>query len=404
MAPAVTIDCAFDAGSLFDPADDCPASASWSAACSIAAPDARPADVDRRGARRSRRRPAGHDHPPRARGLLHLPGRGLSTTCWRSSLDVARDPAFPESEIEQARAPRPSPRCGRTTTTRRFGAVEPLVELLYGAGHPYGAPGQGHARVGRAHRARRPASRFTRARVRPSRLSLVIVGDVDAAHARDRAAARSSRTGQRRPPSTCPCRSAAAHAGRRSARIEMPGKSQADIAYGFTSDPPARSALLRLLDDEQRPGPVRPRRPARRQHPRAAGHGVLRLQRVRPEPRRRAARGPRRRRSRRTSSARSTAIDARGAGARPRRPDAGASWRRRAQYLIGSIPRMLETNDGIAAFLQTAEQFGLGLDYDRRLPGAAARRDARRGRTPRRASVLDPERGGGRRSPARPPS
>jgi predicted Zn-dependent peptidase len=30
---------------------------------------------------------------------------------------------------------------------------------------------------------------------------------------------------------------------------------------------------------------------------------------------------------------------------------------------------MLETNGSIATFLQTAEFFGLGLDYDRRLPG-----------------------------------
>jgi zinc protease len=37
------------------------------------------------------------------------------------------------------------------------------------------------------------------------------------------------------------------------------------------------------------------------------------------------------------------------------------------QFLIGSIPRTLETNAGIAAFLQSEEQFGLGLDYDRRL-------------------------------------
>ena len=29
---------------------------------------------------------------------------------------------------------------------------------------------------------------------------------------------------------------------------------------------------------------------------------------------------------------------------------------------------MLETNQSIATFLQTAEFFGLGLDYDRRLP------------------------------------
>ena len=38
------------------------------------------------------------------------------------------------------------------------------------------------------------------------------------------------------------------------------------------------------------------------------------------------------------------------------------------QYLIGSMPRALETNAAIAVFLQTAELFGLGLDYDLRLP------------------------------------
>jgi zinc protease len=37
-------------------------------------------------------------------------------------------------------------------------------------------------------------------------------------------------------------------------------------------------------------------------------------------------------------------------------------------YLIGSIPRLLETNESIAAFLQDCERFDLGLDYDRRLP------------------------------------
>ena len=38
------------------------------------------------------------------------------------------------------------------------------------------------------------------------------------------------------------------------------------------------------------------------------------------------------------------------------------------QYLTGSMPRALETNAAIAVFLQTAELFGLGLDYDLRLP------------------------------------
>jgi zinc protease len=38
------------------------------------------------------------------------------------------------------------------------------------------------------------------------------------------------------------------------------------------------------------------------------------------------------------------------------------------QYLVGSMPRALETNGGIATFLQTTEFFALGLDYDVRLP------------------------------------
>jgi zinc protease len=38
-------------------------------------------------------------------------------------------------------------------------------------------------------------------------------------------------------------------------------------------------------------------------------------------------------------------------------------------YMIGSIPRQLETNAAIAAFLLSIETFGLGLDYDQRLPG-----------------------------------
>lgn len=39
------------------------------------------------------------------------------------------------------------------------------------------------------------------------------------------------------------------------------------------------------------------------------------------------------------------------------------------QYLAGSLPRQLETNASIASFLLSAELFGLGLDYDLRLPG-----------------------------------
>jgi zinc protease len=38
-------------------------------------------------------------------------------------------------------------------------------------------------------------------------------------------------------------------------------------------------------------------------------------------------------------------------------------------YMIGSIPRQLETNAAIAAFLLTVDTFNLGMDYDQRLPG-----------------------------------
>ena len=65
------------------------------------------------------------------------------------------------------------------------------------------------------------------------------------------------------------------------------------------------------------------------------------------------------------------------------------------QYLIGSMPRMLETNIGIATFLQTAEFFNLGLDYDVRVPGLlkAVTRDeiheaARRTLNPSKATVV----------------
>jgi zinc protease len=38
------------------------------------------------------------------------------------------------------------------------------------------------------------------------------------------------------------------------------------------------------------------------------------------------------------------------------------------QYMVGALPRQLETHAGITGFLMNAELFALGLDYDRRLP------------------------------------
>jgi zinc protease len=65
------------------------------------------------------------------------------------------------------------------------------------------------------------------------------------------------------------------------------------------------------------------------------------------------------------------------------------------QYMIGSMPRALETNAGIAQFLTTCEWFELGVDYDTRLPerlGAVTldqiRDLARRYLNPDRATVV----------------
>jgi len=64
------------------------------------------------------------------------------------------------------------------------------------------------------------------------------------------------------------------------------------------------------------------------------------------------------------------------------------------RYLTGSMPRMLETNAGIATFLLTCEQFGLGMDHDVQLPGllnavtlAQANEVAQRFLVPERATI-----------------
>jgi zinc protease len=64
-------------------------------------------------------------------------------------------------------------------------------------------------------------------------------------------------------------------------------------------------------------------------------------------------------------------------------------------YMIGALPRQLETNAAIATFLLVAETFGLGLDYDQRLPaliGAITKEEAdaaaRRLLDPARATVV----------------
>ncbi len=324
-------------------------------------------------------------------------------------------PALPEAEI--------ATRKGEVITALRQDedspsarALEGVRGLLYGADHPYGRRAKGSVEIVEAI-TRSALETFHTAHVAPSALSVVVAGDVaetraveaagrafegwvvrPADHLRRRLrwsteasaeveAGRHVRADGRQVPSP------PAPAARREMVIAMPGKAQVDLAYGFTAvrraDPAYYAYWLmnnalgqyalggRLgatirerdgmaysvgssLDANLGEGPLLVR----------AGVSSANVERT------------------------LAAIDAEmrlllDRGLTPR------ELRESRQYLIGSMPRALETNSGIANFLQTAEFFGLGLDYDRRLPDllravtlddvhAAARRTI----NPDRASVV----------------
>ena len=300
--------------------------------------------------------------------------------------DVARNPVFPQEEIDKRRA--------ETITAIRqdqdntgIRAAEALQALLYGPAHPYGRPAKGSIesveRFRREDLAAHHAAHFA-----PSTLSVVIVGDVTAAAA----AADVHRAFEDWRVTPAPARDvppAPRHASRQQTTIEVPEKSQADIAYGFTSisrlDPAychhwVMNNILgqfglggRLAENiRERQGMAYY---AYSSFDPSLGPGPLVIRAgVDPGNVERAL----------------AAIDAE-VGALGRDGATERELSETRQFLIGSIPRLLETNPSIALFLQTAEFFGLGLDYDRRLPGllrAVTLDDVRAAA----ASVLHPER------------
>ena len=300
--------------------------------------------------------------------------------------DVARNPVFPQDEIEKRRA--------ETMTAIRqdldnpgIRASEALQALLYGPSHPYGRPAKGT--VERVERFRREhLAAYHAARFAPPALFVVIVGDVRAADAVAQVAtAFEGWDTVPEPEREVP------HVSRPAARqqviIDMPDKPQSDIAYGFTSisrlDPAychhwmmnnilgqfglggrlaenirERQGMayyaFSSFDPSLGPGPLVIR----------AGVDPANVERA--------------------IAAIDTEVGALGKD--------GVTERELLEtrlFLIGSIPRMLETNQSIATFLQTAEFFGLGLDYDRRLPAllqAVTLEDVHAAA----ASVLDPAR------------
>ena len=361
FSPAVTISMAFRAGSVNEP-DDLPGLA-WLASRVI----------DRGTATRSADAIAEalDDRGVALRTATNRHVISLSCTCLSEDFndvlavlaDVARNPVFPQEEIDKRRAE-------LVTAIRQdqdnpgIRAAEALQSLLYGPSHPYGRPAKGT--VESVERIRRDdLVAYHAARFAPSALFIVIVGDVRAADAVSQVTKAFEgwdavpAPEREVPPVVRP-------ASRQQIMIEMPDKPQSDIAYGFTSisrlDPTychhwVMNNILgqfglggRLAENiRERQGMAYY---AFSSFDPSLGPGPLVI---------RAGVDPAN--VERALAAIDTEVGSLGRD--------GATERElleTRQYLIGSIPRMLETNQSIATFLQTAEFFSLGLDYDRRLP------------------------------------
>ena len=296
----------------------------------------------------------------------------LSATCLSEDFtdvltvvaDVARHPVFPEGEIEKRRAETINA-IRQDMDNPGIRASEALQALLYGRAHPYGRPAKGTVETVERFR-RDDLVAYHATRFAPSTLFVVIVGDVRAAEASARVAEAFADWNV-----TPAAEREVSYGSRRTTReqvmIEMADKSQSDIAYGFTSisrlDPTycdhwVMNNILgqfglggRLAENiRERQGMAYY---AFSSFDPSLGPGPLVI---------RAGVDPAN--VERAIAAIDTEVGELGRS--------GATERELSetrQYLIGSIPRMLETNQSIATFLQTVEFFELGLDYDRRLPG-----------------------------------
>ena len=278
--------------------------------------------------------------------------------------DILMAPTIPESEL--------ATRKGEVITAIRqdedspaVRAVEQLMEMLYGDTHPYGRRVKGSVQAVEAAKGdgllRLHAQQFA-----PSELTAVVVGDVESARALEVAGRIFGGWRSAQPPPV-PLPHVPPAAGRRRVVIPMMNKAQADVAYGFTTiarvDPRyyacwlmnnalGQYALGGRLGDSIR------ERQGMAYYVSSSFDGTV-------------VEGPlviRAGVSQANVDRAIASIDEELSRLRVEGLTAKELNESR-QFLIGAMPRSLETNAGIATFLQTAEFFGLGLDYDRRLPG-----------------------------------
>jgi len=316
----------------------------------------------------------------RGASLSVLAGRhqmAISATCLSDDFDsvltlaadIARHPAFAEDEVSTRRA-------DLITSIRQDEddpapmAVDAFTRALYG-GHPYARKVRGSV-SSVENISRQDLVRFYQKGFQPSAITVVVVGDI----AEDAAVAAIAKAFGDWPASSGDKPSglsgvvvpdAAAPSERRLVTVPMMNKAQADLAYGFVG--------------------------IRRSHPGYTAFSVMNN-----------ALGQYAIGGRLGDSIRErqgmayyvfSSLDASlGAGPFTIRAGVSAENVERAiasidtelasvlqsgftaqeideskSYLVGSLPRQLETNAAIASFLLTADFFGLGLDYDERLPG-----------------------------------
>jgi zinc protease len=386
--PAVTISASVRAGSVHDPAP-LPGLAYFASrvldrGTTLRTADAIAEELDGRGVTLT------------VRVTRHL--FNVSCTClaedFDSMLDLVGDvvmrPTFPEQEVETRRRE-------IVTAIRQDEdnpaamAYEGVLGLLYPGGHPYGRRLKGTVTTIEAVM-RQALQEFHSTRFSPSALSLVVVGDVTAAQVVE-AAGRT--LGEWRGPSVeegvLP--PAPNPAERRRLVIPMMNKAQADIAYGLIAirrlDPAYHAfvVLNNVLGQYALGGrlgdSIRERQGMAyyvfSSFDGLVGESPLLI---------RAGVNPQN--VDRTLASIDEELSAMMSSGITER-----ELRESKQYLIGSMPLMLETSAGIAAFLQTVEYFGLGLDYDRRLPSliGEVRQEqvnelARRFLAPERAAVV----------------
>jgi zinc protease len=277
--------------------------------------------------------------------------------------DIIMRPTFPAGEVDTRR--------GEIITMLRQDednpasrAADALMRALYGDTHPYGRPVRGTIdSVEKIDAA--TLERFHRERFAPDALSLALVGDIEPRRGMDAAAAAFAGW-QASPMPAPPLPDVRPAHQRRVQVIPMMNKAQADIAYGFTtilrSDPRyyAYSLMNNILGQYSIGGRLGD---SIRERQGMAYYAFSSLDaNVIPGPLViRAGVNP-------ANVERAVAsIDAELSSMAAEGPT-DREMTESKQYLIGSMPRTLETNVGIATFLQTAEFFGLGLDYDLRLP------------------------------------